>query len=115
MTINGPAIILFCFYIIAAEKQEIGPDELRGTVQNDMLKEFQAQHAWVYPPEPALKLIVDMLEWAAEKAHKYNPISIRGDHIREAGTNGAQELAYTLRDGSDDLERASERAPDAEH
>jgi len=114
MTINGPAIILFCFYIIAAEKQGIGPDELRGTVQNDILKEFQAQHAWIYPPEPALKLIVDMLEWASEKAPKYNPISISGYHIREAGSTAAQELAYTLRNGFEYVERAIERGLDVD-
>jgi methylmalonyl-CoA mutase N-terminal domain/subunit len=68
MTINGPAIILFCFYIVAAEKQGISADALRGTVQNDILKEYQAQHAWVYPPEPALRLVIDMFEWASKNA-----------------------------------------------
>jgi methylmalonyl-CoA mutase, N-terminal domain len=77
MTINGPAIILFCFYVAAAEKQGVSPDQLRGTVQNDILKEYQAQHAWVFPPEPALRAIVDMFEWCAEHAPKYNPISSR--------------------------------------
>lgn len=112
MTINGPAIILFCFYIVAAEKQGISPDKLRGTVQNDILKEYQAQHAWVYPPEPALKLIVDMFEWASEKAPLYNPISISGYHIREAGSTAAQELAYTLRNGFEYVERGIERGLD---
>src|SRR5690625_6131792 len=92
MTTNGLVIILFCIKIIAAQKQGIGPDELRGTVQNDILKEFQAQHAWIYPPEPALKLIVDMLEWASEKAPKYNPISISGYHIRERSEKHTSEL-----------------------
>lgn len=76
MTINGPAIILFCFYVAAAEKQGIDPSKLRGTVQNDILKEYQAQHAWVFPPEPALRCIVDMFEWCSDHAPKYNPISI---------------------------------------
>ena len=90
MTINGPAIILFCFYVAAAEKKGISADKLRGTVQNDILKEYQAQHAWVFPPEPALRAIVDMFEWCSENAPKYNPISISGYHIREAGaTAGA--------------------------
>jgi methylmalonyl-CoA mutase, N-terminal domain len=109
MTINGPAIILFCFYVIAAEKQGIAADRLRGTVQNDILKEYQAQHAWIYPPEPALKLIVDMFEWCAEHAPKYNPISISGYHIREAGSTAAQELAFTLRNGFEYVERGIAR------
>jgi methylmalonyl-CoA mutase, N-terminal domain len=106
MTINGPAIILFCFYVAAAERQGISPDVLRGTVQNDILKEYQAQHAWVYPPEPALRLIVDMFEWCSENAPKYNPISISGYHIREAGATAGQELAFTLRNGFEYVERA---------
>jgi methylmalonyl-CoA mutase, N-terminal domain len=114
MTINGPAIILFCFYVVAAERQGVSPDCLRGTVQNDILKEYQAQHAWVYPPEPALRLIVDMFEWCAEKAPKYNPISISGYHIREAGATAAQELAYTLRNGFEYVERGMERGLDVD-
>jgi methylmalonyl-CoA mutase, N-terminal domain len=109
MTINGPAIILFCFYVVAAEKQGVSADKLRGTVQNDILKEYQAQHAWVYPPEPALKLIIDMFEWCSGNAPKYNPISISGYHIREAGATAAQELAYTLRNGFEYVERGIER------
>ena len=99
MTINGPAIILFCFYVAAAEKQGVDVSELRGTVQNDILKEYQAQHAWIYPPEPALRLIVDMFEWCSANTPKYNPISSAGDHNREAGATAAEELAYTLRTG----------------
>jgi methylmalonyl-CoA mutase N-terminal domain/subunit len=114
MTINGPAIILFCFYVVAAEKQGISPDKLRGTVQNDILKEYQAQHAWVYPPEPALKLIIDMFEWASAKAPKYNPISISGYHIREAGSTAAQELAYTLKNGFEYVERSIARGLDVD-
>src|SRR5688572_17955460 len=109
MTINGPAIILFCFYVIAAEKQGVSPEQLRGTVQNDILKEYMAQHAWVFPPKPALSLIVDMFEWCAEHAPKYNPISISGYHIREAGATAAQELAFTLRNGFEYVERGIER------
>ena len=114
MTINGPAIILFAFYVIAAEKQGIRPDALRGTVQNDILKEYMAQHAWVYPVEPALKLIVDMFEWCAQRAPKYNPISISGYHIREAGATAAQELAYTLRNGFEYVERGIARGLDVD-
>ncbi|HSG09985.1 MAG TPA: methylmalonyl-CoA mutase family protein [Longimicrobiales bacterium] len=106
MTINGPAIILFCFYVAAAEKQGVKPEILRGTVQNDILKEYQAQHAWVFPPEPALRCIVDMFGWCSEHAPKYNPVSISGYHIREAGSTAAQELAFTLRNGFEYVERA---------
>jgi methylmalonyl-CoA mutase, N-terminal domain len=114
MTINGPAIILFCFYVVAAEKQGVSTDKLRGTVQNDILKEYQAQHAWVYPPEPALKLIIDMFEWCSGNAPKYNPISISGYHIREAGATAAQELAYTLRNGFEYVERGIARGLDVD-
>ncbi|GAC1686644.1 MAG: methylmalonyl-CoA mutase family protein [Gemmatimonadaceae bacterium] len=99
MTINGPAIIVYCFYIAAAEKQGVSPAQLRGTVQNDILKEYMAQHAWVYPIEPALRLIVDCFEWSAQHAPHFNTISISGYHIREAGATAAQELAFTLADG----------------
>ena len=114
MTINGPAIILFCFYVVAAEKQGISPDRLRGTVQNDILKEYMAQHAWIYPVEPAVKLIVDMFEWAAPNAPRYNPISISGYHIREAGSTAAQELAFTLRNGFEYVERGIARGLDVD-
>jgi methylmalonyl-CoA mutase, N-terminal domain len=114
MTINGPAIILFCFYVVAAEKQGVSADKLRGTVQNDILKEYMAQHAWIYPVEPALKLIVDMFEWASANAPKYNPISISGYHIREAGSTAGQELAYTLRNGFEYVERGIARGLDVD-
>ena len=109
MTINGPAAILFAFYVAAAEKQGIGPDRILGTVQNDILKEYQAQHAWVYPPGPALRLIVDMFDWTSVHAPKYNPISISGYHIREAGATAAQELAFTLKNGFEYVERGIAR------
>src|SRR3989441_12978474 len=83
MTINGPAAMLFCFYVAAAEKQGVASTALRGTVQNDILKEYMAQHAWVYPVEPALKIIVDMFEWCATHTPLWNTISISGYHIRE--------------------------------
>jgi methylmalonyl-CoA mutase N-terminal domain/subunit len=112
MTINGPAVILYSFYVAAAERQGVSPDKLRGTVQNDILKEYQAQHAWVFPPEPALRCIVDMFEWCSENAPKYNPISISGYHIREAGATATQELAFTLRNGFEYVERGIERGLD---
>ena len=114
MTINGPAAILFAFYVAAAEKQGVAATAIRGTVQNDILKEYQAQHAWVYPPEPALRLIVDMFDWASEHAPKYNPISIAGYHIREAGATAAQELAFTLKNGFEYVERGIARGLDVD-
>ena len=114
MTINGPAIILFCFYVVAAERQGVRPEQLQGTVQNDILKEYQAQHAWVFPPEPALRCIVDMFEWCTEHAPSYNPISISGYHIREAGATAVQELAFTLRNGFEYVERGIARGLDVD-
>ncbi|GAC1413847.1 MAG: methylmalonyl-CoA mutase family protein [Gemmatimonadaceae bacterium] len=109
MTINGPAVILYCFYIAAAEKQGVDSTKLRGTIQNDILKEYMAQHAWVYPIEPALRLIVDCFEWSAQHVPQWNTISISGYHIREAGATAAQELAFTLADGFTYVERGIER------
>jgi methylmalonyl-CoA mutase N-terminal domain/subunit len=109
MTINGPAVILYCFYIAAAEKQGVDSTRLRGTIQNDILKEYMAQHAWVYPIEPALRLIVDCFEWSAEHVPQWNTISISGYHIREAGATAAQELAFTLADGFTYVERGIAR------
>ncbi len=114
MTINGPAIILFAFYVAAAERQGVPAEKLRGTVQNDILKEYQAQHAWIYPPEPALRLIVDMFDWASRKAPRYNPISISGYHIREAGATAGQELAFTLGNGFEYVERGMARGLDVD-
>ena len=112
MTINGPAAILFCFYVAAAEKQGVPIAKLRGTVQNDILKEYMAQHAWVYPVEPALKVIVDMFEWGAQHTPLWNTISISGYHIREAGATAAQELAFTLANGFTYVERGIARGLD---
>jgi methylmalonyl-CoA mutase, N-terminal domain len=109
MTINGPAAMLFCFYVAAAERQGVTPAQLRGTIQNDILKEYMAQHAWIYPAEPALKVIVDMFEWAAEHTPQWNTISISGYHIREAGSSAAQELAFTLANGLCYVEHGVER------
>ncbi len=114
MTINGPAVILYCFYIAAAEKQGVDSTKLRGTIQNDILKEYMAQHAWVYPIEPALRLIVDCFEWSAEHVPQWNTISISGYHIREAGSTAAQELAFTLADGFTYVERGIARGLDVD-
>jgi methylmalonyl-CoA mutase N-terminal domain/subunit len=114
MTINGPAVILFCFYVAAAERQGVPSKALRGTVQNDILKEYMAQHAWCYPIEPALRLIVDLFEWGAEHAPQWNTISISGYHIREAGSTAAQELAFTLANGFTYVERGVARGLDVD-
>jgi methylmalonyl-CoA mutase N-terminal domain/subunit len=114
MTINGPAIILFCFYVAAAEKQGVDAAALRGTAQNDILKEYQAQHAWVFPPEPALRCIIDMFAWCSEHAPRYNPISISGYHIREAGATAGEELAFTLKNGLEYVQRGVDRGLDVD-
>lgn len=114
MTINGPAAMLFCFYVAAAERQGVRSEQLRGTVQNDILKEYMAQHAWIYGVEPALKIIVDLFEWGAVHAPQWNTISISGYHIREAGATAAQELAFTLANGFTYVERGVARGLDVE-
>jgi methylmalonyl-CoA mutase N-terminal domain/subunit len=114
MTINGPAAMLWCFYIAAAERQGVRSEQLRGTVQNDILKEYMAQHAWIFGVEPALKIIVDMFEWGATHAPQWNTISISGYHIREAGATAAQELAFTLANGFTYVERGMARGLDVD-
>ena len=114
MTINGPAIILWAFYIAAAEKQGVASTALRGTIQNDILKEYMAQHAWCFPIEPALRLIVDCFDWGAQHAPLWNTISISGYHIREAGSTAVQELAFTLADGFTYVERGIARGLDVD-
>jgi methylmalonyl-CoA mutase N-terminal domain/subunit len=104
--------MLFCFYVAAAERQGADISKLRGTVQNDILKEYMAQHAWVYPVEPALKIIVDLFEWASEHTPLWNTISISGYHIREAGATAVQELAFTLANGFEYVERGVARGLD---
>ena len=114
MTINGPAIIIWAFYIAAAERQAVSSEKLRGTIQNDILKEYMAQHAWCFPIEPALRLIVDCFEWGAKHAPLWNTISISGYHIREAGATATQELAFTLADGFTYVERGIARGLDVD-
>lgn len=99
MTINSPAAILWAMYIVAAEKQGVPQDELRGTIQNDILKEYIAQKEYIFPPEPSMRLVVDTIEYGSQHLPQWNPISISGYHIREAGSTAAQELAFTLADG----------------
>ncbi len=99
MTINAPAAMLLAFYIVVAEKQGVKPSQLRGTIQNDILKEYIAQKEWIYPPEPSIRIITDMFGYTVKEMPKWNPISVSGYHIREAGSTAAQELAFTLADG----------------
>ncbi len=99
MTINAPASILFAMYIAVGEKQNVPSEKLTGTIQNDILKEYIAQKEWVFPPEPHIRLITDVLAFASQHVPKWNTISISGYHIREAGSTAVQELAFTLADG----------------
>ena len=105
-TINGPAMILLAFYVAIAENQGVPLDKLRGTLQNDILKEFTAQKEWIFPPEPSMRIITDMLAFCTENMPEYNTISISGYHIREAGSTAGQELAFTLADGFTYIEYA---------
>jgi methylmalonyl-CoA mutase, N-terminal domain len=99
MTINAPAMVLLAMYVVAAEKQGVPPEDLAGTNQNDILKEYIAQKEWLFPPEPSMRVFKDMLVYATEHMPKWNTVSISGYHIREAGSTAAQELAFTLADG----------------
>jgi len=109
MTINGPAAMLLAMYIAIGDKQEVPRIKLGGTTQNDMLKEFYAQKLCIFPPKPSVKLVTDIIEYCAKYLPKWNPISISGYHIREAGSNAVQELAFTLADGIAYVESALER------
>jgi methylmalonyl-CoA mutase N-terminal domain/subunit len=99
MTINSPAAAIWAMYIATAEKQGVRRDQLRGTIQNDILKEYIAQKEYIFPPEPSMRLVVDTIEFGASELPQWNPVSISGYHIREAGSTAAQELAFTLADG----------------
>jgi methylmalonyl-CoA mutase N-terminal domain/subunit len=114
MTINGPASILLALYIVTAEKQGHTPDQLRGTIQNDILKEYIAQKSWIFPPEPSMRLIVDTIEYCTKHVPQWYTISISGYHIREAGSTAVQELAFTLADGFAYVEAAMERGLDVD-
>jgi methylmalonyl-CoA mutase N-terminal domain/subunit len=114
MTINSPAMILLAFYVAIAEKQGVSPELLRGTLQNDILKEYIAQKEYIFPPEPSMRIIVDTIEYCTEKLPKWNTISISGYHIREAGATAVQELAFTLADGFAYVEAAIERGLDVD-
>ncbi len=112
MTINGPAAMLYAFYLLVGEKQGLDSNQLRGTIQNDILKEYIAQKEWLFPPRPSLRVITDIMEYSAEHVPLWNTISISGYHIREAGSTAVQELAFTLSDGFTYVEYALERGLD---
>ena len=114
MTINSPAMILLAFYIAIADQQGVPLDKVRGTIQNDILKEYIAQKEYIFPPEPSMRIIVDMIEFCMKDMPQWNTISISGYHIREAGSTAAQELAFTLADGFAYIEAAMERGLDVD-
>ena len=109
MTINAPAALMLAFYVVAAERQGVGPERLAGTIQTDILKEYIAQKEWCFPIDPAMRLVTDMVEYCARAMPRWHPISISGYHIREAGSTAAQELAFTLKDGFTYVEHGVER------
>jgi methylmalonyl-CoA mutase N-terminal domain/subunit len=114
MTINSPAAMLLAFYVCVGEQQGVPRSELRGTIQTDILKEYIAQKEWIFPPEPSMRLVVDMIEFCAQDMPRWHPISISGYHIREAGSNAIQELAFTLADGFAYVEAAIARGLDVD-
>src|ERR1700704_849825 len=114
MTINAPAAMVLAMYACMARRRGIPLSSLGGTIQTDILKEFIAQKEWMYPPEPSLGLVVDMIEWCCEEMPRWHPVSISGYHIREAGATAAQELAFTLADGFTYVERGVERGLDVD-
>src|SRR5262245_50832871 len=114
MTINSPAAILLAFYLCVGEEQGTAREQLRGTIQTDILKEYIAQKEYIFPPEPSMRLVTDMIEFCAREMPLWHPISISGYHIREAGSTAAQELAFTLKDGFTYVEWALERGLDVD-
>ena len=114
MTINAPAAMLLAFYAAVAQEQGVSLDKLRGTLQNDILKEFHAQNEYVFPPEPSVKLVIDTIEYCTQHMPQWNTVSISGYHIREAGASAAEELAFTLADGLEYVKESIERGLDVD-
>jgi methylmalonyl-CoA mutase N-terminal domain/subunit len=114
MTINSPAAMLLAFYVCVGEQQGVPRERLRGTIQTDILKEYIAQKEWIFPPEPSMRLVVDMIDFCAREMPLWHPVSISGYHIREAGSNAVQELAFTLADGFAYVEACVERGLDVD-
>jgi methylmalonyl-CoA mutase N-terminal domain/subunit len=114
MTINAPAAIMLAYYVVAAERKGVPPDQLAGTIQTDILKEYIAQKEWCFPVDPAMRLVTDMIEFCSRRMPRWHPVSISGYHIREAGSTAQQELAFTLKDGFTYVEGAIERGLDVD-
>ncbi len=114
MTINSPAAMIFAYYLCVAEQQGVPFNKLRGTLQNDILKEYIAQKEFIYPPEPSMRIITDMIEFCTTEVPQWNPVSVSGYHIREAGSTAAQELAFTLADGFCYVEHCVARGMDVD-
>jgi methylmalonyl-CoA mutase N-terminal domain/subunit len=114
LTINAPAAIMLAFYVVAAERRGIGPEQLAGTSQTDILKEYIAQKEWCFPVDPAMRVVTDMIEWCSTAMPRWHAVSISGYHIREAGSTAAQELAFTLKDGFTYIEHAVARGLDVD-
>ena len=114
MTINAPAAIMLAYYVVAAEREGVPPQQLAGTIQADILKEYIAQKEWCFPIDPAMRIMGDMIEWCSQQMPRWHPVSISGYHIREAGSTAAQELAFTLKDGLTYVEEAVERGLDVD-
>ncbi len=114
MTINSPAAVIWAMYIATAEAQGVSPQQLRGTIQNDILKEYIAQKEYIFPPEPSMRLVTDTIEYGTHQVPQWNTISISGYHIREAGSTAAQELAFTLADGMEYVRWAMDRGLDVD-
>ncbi|MDL1891550.1 methylmalonyl-CoA mutase [Sphingobacteriales bacterium CHB3] len=114
MTINAPAAMMLAFYIAVAEKQGAKRKDLQGTIQADILKEYIAQKEWIYPPHPSMRIVTDMIEFCTNEMPKWNPVSVSGYHIREAGSTSVQELAFTLADGFAYVEHCIERGMDVD-
>jgi methylmalonyl-CoA mutase N-terminal domain/subunit len=112
MTINGPAAILLAMYIVVAEKNGVASNQLAGTIQNDILKEYQAQKEYIYPPRPSMRIVTDMVNYTTQHLPRWHPVSISGYHIREAGSTAAQELAFTLANGFAYVEAALAQGQD---
>jgi methylmalonyl-CoA mutase N-terminal domain/subunit len=114
MTINAPAAIMLAFYVVAAERKGVPPEQLAGTIQTDILKEYIAQKEWCFPVDPAMRLVTDMIEFCSRRMPRWHPVSISGYHIREAGSTAQQELAFTLKDGFTYVEEAVGRGLDVD-
>jgi methylmalonyl-CoA mutase N-terminal domain/subunit len=113
-TINGTAAVILAMYVALAEKRGVPPEQIRGTIQNDILKEYVSRGTWIFPPEPSLRLIVDTIEFCLTRAPRFNPISVAGAHFRDAGASAIQELAFTLADAITYVERCVERGLDVD-